>query len=153
MRRKGSVPLTPGADSAAYDEAANVWYVVTGGKDVDMKTAEIEAMNPDTGKKLGEIKFNDNHVEAMALEKHGDRLFINLAQTNKVAVVNRKTMKEIAEWSVPPAKANAMVAFDEQAKRLVCGVPRAGNGCGDEQRYGGSGQHRGCPAQVRRGHV
>jgi DNA-binding beta-propeller fold protein YncE len=123
--KKGSVALVPGADSAAYDAAANVWYIVTGGKDVDMKTAEIEAINPDTGKKVGEIKFNDNHVEAMALEKNGDRLFINLAQTNKLAVVNRKTMKEIAEWSVPPAKANAMVALDEAAKRLyvVCREP------------------------------
>src|SRR5258708_10541558 len=62
--KKGTVTLTPGADSAGYDAAANVWYIVTGGKDVDMKTAEVEAINPDTGEKLGEIKFNDNHVEA-----------------------------------------------------------------------------------------
>jgi DNA-binding beta-propeller fold protein YncE len=124
-QKVGTIKLTPGADSAGYDAAANIWYVVTGGKDVDMKTAEIEAVNPDTGQKLGEVKFNDNHVEAMALEKNGDRLFINLAQTNKLAVVNRKTMKEIAEWPVPPAKANAMVAFDEAAKRLyvVCRDP------------------------------
>jgi DNA-binding beta-propeller fold protein YncE len=34
-------------------------------------------------------------------------------------------MTEIAEWPVPPAKANAMVAFDEGAKRLyvVCRDP------------------------------
>jgi DNA-binding beta-propeller fold protein YncE len=123
--RKGTVTLVPGADSAGYDAAANIWYIVTGGKDVDMKTAEIEAINPDTGKKLGSISFKDNHVEAMAIEKNGDRLFINLAQTNKLAVVNRKTMKEIAEWPVPPAKANAMVQFDEAAKRLyvVCREP------------------------------
>jgi DNA-binding beta-propeller fold protein YncE len=123
--KKGSVPLTPGADSAGYDAAANIWYVVTGGKDVDMKTASIEAINPDTGKKLGEVTFSDNHVEAMALEKNGDRLFINLAETNKLAVVNRKTMKIIALWPVPPAKANAMVQFDEAARRLyvVCREP------------------------------
>jgi DNA-binding beta-propeller fold protein YncE len=123
--RKDSVKLIPGADSAGYDPVANIWYIVTGGKDVDMKTAEIEAINPDTGKKLGQITFNDNHVEAMALEKNGSRIFINLAQTNKLAVVDRKTMKELAEWPVPPAKANAMVAFDEAAKRLyvVCRDP------------------------------
>jgi len=123
--KKDSVTLTPGADSAGYDAAANIWYIVTGGKDVKMNTAEIEAINPDTGKKLGQIQFNDNHVEAMALEKNGDRLFINLAQTNKLAVVNRKTMREIAEWPVPPAKENAMVTFDEAAHRLyvVCRNP------------------------------
>ena len=123
--KKDEVTLTPGADSAGYDAVANIWYIVTGGKDVKMKTAEIEAINPDTGKKVGEIQFNDNHVEAMALEKNGDRLFINLSETNKLAVVNRKTMKEIAEWPVPPAKENAMVAFDEAAHRLyvVCRNP------------------------------
>ena len=123
--KRDQVTLTPGADSAGYDPANNIWYIVTGGKDVKMKTAEIEAINPDTGKKVGEIQFNDNHVEAMALEKNGDRLFINLSETNKLAVVNRKTMKEIAEWPVTPAKENAMVAFDEEAHRLyvVCRNP------------------------------
>lgn len=123
--KKGTVQLTPGADSAGYDAAANIWYIVTGGKDVDMKTASIEAINPDTGKKLGMVTFNDNHVEAMAVEKNGDRIFINLAETNKLAVVNRKTMKILATWPVPPAKANAMVQLDEAAHRLyvVCREP------------------------------
>lgn len=120
-----SVTLVPGADSSGYDAAANIFYIVTGGKDVKMKTANIEAVNPDTGAKLGSITFNDNHVEAMAVEKNGPRIFINLAQTNKLAVVNRKTMSVIATWPVPPAQENAMVAFDEPAHRLyvVCRKP------------------------------
>src|SRR5260370_26403389 len=90
-----------------------------------MRTAGIERINRDTAEKLGKIKFAANGVEALALERGGDRLFINLAQTNKLAVVNRKTMQEIAERPVPLAKANAMVAFDETAKRLyvVCRDP------------------------------
>jgi hypothetical protein len=123
--KKASVPLTEGADSTTYDAESNVLYIVTGGKDVDMKTAKIEAVNPDTGKKLGEVEFQDDHVEAMAIEKGGDRLFVNLAQTNKLAVIDRKTMKELAEWPVPPAKQNAMVAFDQKHHRLyvVCRQP------------------------------
>jgi DNA-binding beta-propeller fold protein YncE len=122
---KGSIRLIEGADSAGYDAATNTYYIVTGGKDVDMKTAEIEAVNPDTGKLLGQIKFNDNHVEAMALEKNGDRIFENLTQTNKIAVVDRKSMKELAEWPVKPCEQNAMVALDESQKRLyvVCRKP------------------------------
>jgi DNA-binding beta-propeller fold protein YncE len=123
--KKGIITLVESADSAGYDPAANVFYIVTGGKDVNMKTAEIEAVNPDTGKKLGEVKFNDDHVEAMALEKNGPRLFVNLAQTNKLAVLDRKQMKELVEWPVPPCKENAMVALDEARKRLyvVCRKP------------------------------
>ena len=119
---KGSIKLTEGADSAAYDAKANVYYIVTGGKDVDMKTANVEAVNPDTGERLGGVSFNDNHVEAIALEEDGDRIFVNLTEHSKMAVVDRKTMKEIAEWPIPPAKQNAMVALDEAQHRLyvVC---------------------------------
>ncbi len=121
----GTVPLTPGADSIAYDASANIVYIVTGGKDVGMKTAELAAVNPATGKKLGGLSFNDNHVEALTLDKGGNRLFINLTQTNNLAVVDRKKMKLIAVWPVPPAQQNAMVAFDAAQHRLyvVCRKP------------------------------
>lgn len=120
-----NVPLTVGADSSGYDAKTNTLYVVTGGKDVDMKTANLEAVNPDTGARLGSVTFQDNHVEAMVLEKHGPRIFINLAQTNKIAVVDRTTMKVVDIWPVPPAQQNAMVALDEAQHRLyvVCRSP------------------------------
>jgi DNA-binding beta-propeller fold protein YncE len=120
-----SVPLTPGSDTAKYDAATNTLYIVTGGKDVDMKTANLEAVNPDTGAKLGSITFPDNHVEAMAFVPGDPRIFINLTQTNKLAVVDRRSMKVIATWPVPPAQQNAMVAFDPAQHRLyvVCRSP------------------------------
>jgi hypothetical protein len=120
-----TVSLTVGADSSGYDAKANILYVVTGGKDVAMKTANLEAVNPDTGTRLGGVTFQDNHVEAMALEKQGSRIFINLAQTNKIAVVDRRTMKTIQMWPVPAAQQNAMVALDEPQHRLyvVCRSP------------------------------
>ena len=123
---KGVVTLTPGADSIGYDPAENVVYIVTGGKDVDMKTSELDAVDPDTGKKKRSVALQDNHVEAMALEKNGDRLFINLTQTNKVAVIDRKTMKVIALWPVPTAEQNAMVALDEPRHRLYVGCRKPG---------------------------
>jgi DNA-binding beta-propeller fold protein YncE len=97
-----------------------------------MKTANVEAINPDTGQRLGGVTFNDNHVEAIALEERGNRIFVNLTQTNKIAVVDRKTMKEIAEWPVAPAQQNAMVALDEAQHRLyvVCRADLKGNPAG-----------------------
>lgn len=115
---KQTVTLTPGSDTAKYDAASNILYVVTGGKDVDMKTCNLEAINPDTGARLGSVTFQDNHVEAMAFVDGDPRIFINLAQTNKIAVVDRKTMKVTATWPVPPAQQNAMVAFDPAQHRL-----------------------------------
>lgn len=125
LAKEKTVDLTPGADTSKYDATSNTLYVVTGGKDVDMKTANLEAVNPDTGDKLGMVTFPDNHVEAMAFVDGDPRLFINLAQTNKLAVVDRKTLKVIKVWPVPPAKQNAMVAFDPEQHRLyvVCREP------------------------------
>ncbi len=122
---KQTVNLTPGSDTSKYDAATNTLYVVTGGKDVDMKTANLEAINPDTGAKLGSITFQDNHVEAMAFVPGDPRIFINLTQTNKIAVVDRRSMKVIATWPVPAAQQNAMVAFDPAQHRLyvVCRSP------------------------------
>lgn len=125
LTKQKTVTLTPGADTAKYDAASNTLYVVTGGKDVDMRTANLEAVNPDTGDRKALLTFPDNHVEAMAFVKGDPRLFINLTQTNKLAVVDRNTMKVLHVWPVPPAQQNAMVAFDQGQHRLyvVCRQP------------------------------
>jgi DNA-binding beta-propeller fold protein YncE len=119
------IVLTEGADSAKYDKASNTFYIVTGGKDVNMTTAKLEAINPDSGAKIGEITFPDNHVEAFAIDPTSNKLYINLTQTNKLAVVDRKAMTVLATWPVPVAKQNAMVALDTQQHRLyvVCRDP------------------------------
>jgi DNA-binding beta-propeller fold protein YncE len=124
--KKGVVKLVPGADSIGYDASENIVYIVTGGKDVDMATVELAAVDPDSGAKKRALTLQDNHVEAMAIEKGGDRLFINLAQTNKVAVIDRKTMKVLALWPVPAAEQNSMVAFDEAHHRLFLGCRKPG---------------------------
>jgi len=124
--KKDVVHLVPGADSIGYDPAEKVVYVVTGGKDVDMKTVELAAVDPVTGEKKRALTLQDDHVEAMAIEKDGNRLFINLTQTNKLAVVDRKTMKVAAFWPVPAAQQNAMVAFDAAHHRLYLGCRKPG---------------------------
>ena len=125
LAKEKAVTLTPGADTAKYDAASNTLFVVTGGKDVDMKTANLEAVNPDTGDKKALVTFPDNHVEAMAFVDGDPRLFINLTQTNKLAVVDRNTMKILKVWPVPPAQQNAMVSYDQAQHRLyvVCRQP------------------------------
>jgi len=46
----------------------------------------------------------------MALEKSGSRLFVNVTALNKVAVIDRANLKQIATWDVTDAKEN--VAMD-----------------------------------------
>jgi hypothetical protein len=115
----------PAADSARLDTSTNTLYVVTGGKDVKWDHSFLAAISLGTDKKVGELRFDSNHVEALALESSGPRLFINLTDRGEVDVVNRKTMKILDRWPVQVAGENSPMAYDELHRRLfvVCRKP------------------------------
>src|SRR5260221_2405383 len=115
---QGSIKLVPGADSIGYDVPRNRLYVVTGGKDVDMKTSVLAEIDPRTGQHHGDVSFDANHVEAMAVEQHGSRLYINVTDQNYVAVVDKDKHAIIARWPIREAEQNAPVALDEANHRL-----------------------------------
>jgi DNA-binding beta-propeller fold protein YncE len=114
----GSIKLVPGADSIGYDAPRDRLYVVTGGKDVDMKTSKLQEIDPRTGKLISDVNFDANHVEAMAVEQHGDHIYINVTDQNYMAVVDKKTHAITARWPIKEAEQNAPVAFDEANHRL-----------------------------------
>ena len=111
--------LTPGADSIGYDAPRDRLYIVTGGKDVPMKDSYLEQVAPRTGKFINHLHFDADHVEAMAVEQHGKRLFINVTDKNYIAVVDKETLQEITRWPIPATLgANCCFAFDEAHHRL-----------------------------------
>jgi hypothetical protein len=114
-----------GADSARLDENTRTLYIVTGGKDVPLDHSFVVAVDLHTNKKLGEIRIESNHVEGLALEKSGSRMFVNLTDKHAVAVIDRKKMKETARWPIGSEADNSPMAFDETHKRLliVCRKP------------------------------
>jgi DNA-binding beta-propeller fold protein YncE len=114
-----SIKLLEGADSIGYDQKAGNLFVVTGGKDVPLDHSFLNKVDLASGKSAAEIRFESNHVEAMALEQGGTRLFINVTDKNEVAVVDREAMKVTARWKVGVAAENSPIAFDEAGKRLI----------------------------------
>lgn len=115
---KRKLALGAGADSLAYDAARKRAYVVTGGKDVDMKTTALVEFDPYTGKTFGQTDFDGDHTEALAVEKGGRRIFINQTDKNLLDVVDKETHKVLARWTVKEAKQNAPIAYDEKTHRL-----------------------------------
>ncbi len=122
---KKTIPTTPGADSIGVDTAQGRMFAVTGGKDVSMKTSAISEIDTKSAKLLREIPIDAAHVEAMALEKSGTRLFVNVTDKNYLAVLDRATGKVVAQWPIKEARQNAPIAFDEANHRLfvVCRDP------------------------------
>ena len=115
----------PGIDSAQLDAPGGLLYAVTGGKDVNLSYSLLVAIDLQTHKKVAELRFESNHVEAFALESTSSRLFINVTDKNEVDVVDRKAMKITAHWPMRVAEVNSPMAYDEAHHRLliVCRQP------------------------------
>lgn len=112
------IKLAPGADSSAYDGSTGHLYIVTGGKDVAMQVSYLNEINPGTGDLLRQLRLDSDHAEAVRVEQHGDRIFINIADKDYVAVIDKENFEVIARWPLSGAKTNLCMALDEQDHRI-----------------------------------
>jgi DNA-binding beta-propeller fold protein YncE len=116
-----AVPLKVDTDSIGYDPATHYLYIDNGGDNAHETFTMLSVVDTTAGAKLADIKIDGDTLEAMALEKSGDRLFLNNPAKNEVEVIDRKTNKLIASWPVKLGKGNATMALDESAHRLFVG--------------------------------
>ncbi len=114
----GTIKLHPGADSIGFDASTGHLFIVTGGKDVKLGESWLEEIVPQNGKLVGSVHFDANHVEALAVEQHGPRIFINITDKNEVDVIDKRSLKVIARWPIHAARQNALAALDEKTHRL-----------------------------------
>lgn len=116
-----SVALKVDADSIGYDPSTHYLYIDNGGDNAHEKFTMLSVVDTTAGTKLADIKVDGDTLEAMALEKSGDRLFLNNPAKNEVEVIDRKANKLVASWPVKLGKDNATMAMDELAHRLFVG--------------------------------
>jgi DNA-binding beta-propeller fold protein YncE len=115
----GTIPMDAHADASIYDPASKLFYVGNGGKLAHEDYCVLSIVDTTSGQKVGEIKLDADHIEAMALEKSGPRMFVNLTSKNAVAVIDREKRTVIATWSnAEEGRANGPMAFDEANHRL-----------------------------------
>jgi DNA-binding beta-propeller fold protein YncE len=116
-----AVPLKVDTDSIGYDPATHYLYVDNGGDNAHEPFTMLSVVDTSAATKLADIKIDGDTLEAMALEKSGDRLFLNNPAKNEVEIIDRKTNKLVTSWPVKLGKGNATMAFDESAHRLFVG--------------------------------
>jgi len=116
-----TVPLKVDADSIGYDPATHYLYIDNGGDNAHEKFTMLSVVDTTAATKLADIKIDGDTLEAMALEKSGDRLYLNNPAKNEVEVIDRKTNKLVASWPVKLGKGNATMALDESVHRLFVG--------------------------------
>ncbi len=110
------VPYGEDADNLRLDPVADKVWVGYG----DGALGAIDA----GGGKLAEVAL-DAHPESFQLEKGGPRVFVNLPDSRKVAVLDREKRVLLAGWHTGAATANFPMALDESGRRLfvVCRRP------------------------------
>jgi DNA-binding beta-propeller fold protein YncE len=115
----GKLPLAaPTADSMAYDPSTGRLYVVNGGRDAKLRETWISAIDPVTLERRGDVRFETDKVEAIAIEQNGDRMYVNVTGRNELAVVDKRSLRVLQTWPIREAQQNAPIAFDEQHRRL-----------------------------------
>lgn len=115
----GTIPMGAHADASIYDAANHLYYVGNGGKQQKEDFLNISVIDTRNGKKAGDIRVDADRVEAMAIEKSGPRMFVNLYNKAAVAVIDREKRTVIATWSIAQeGRNNGSMAFDEADHRL-----------------------------------
>jgi DNA-binding beta-propeller fold protein YncE len=114
----GTLALHPGADSIGFDGGSGHLYVVTGGKDVKLKESWLEEIDPVTLSRIGTTHFDADHVESLAVEQRGPRVYINITDKNYVAVIDKATHRVVAKWPIREAAQNALAELDEANHQL-----------------------------------
>ncbi|MFP5229111.1 MAG: YncE family protein [Acidobacteriota bacterium] len=113
-----TVPLKVDTDSIAYDPRTRYLYVDNGGGDAHESYSILSVIDTTEGTKVADIRIDGDTLEAMALERGSERMFVNDASENKVVVLNRKTRQVVAVWPVTLGKRNVAMALDEAHHRL-----------------------------------
>ena len=111
-----TIALGDDADNVRLDPTSRHVWVGYG----DGALAALDA----NGKKVADIPLGA-HPESFQLETNGPRIFVNVPNAGKIAVVERATGAVVASWPTGDASANFPMSLDETDKRLfvVCRRP------------------------------
>lgn len=112
-----SIKLPPGVDGAVFNPVTRSYYVESGGE-AGAATHLVNIIDAKTFKHVGDITLPGNHSEAMAVDRAGKKLYVNLTGANEVGVVDLATRQLISKWPVPDAKVENSMVLDEPNHRL-----------------------------------
>jgi len=121
-----SIPLKVDADSIGYDPATHLLYIDNGGGDAHETFSMLSIVDTTREVKLADVKIDGDTLEAMALERSSDRMYVNNAAKNEIVELNRKAHSIVASWPVKLGKRNVAMALDEAGRRLFV-ASRSGN--------------------------
>ena len=113
-----TIQLLPNVDAGAFNPVKQPYYAEVGGGASKAETHLLSVIDTKTFKHVGDITLPGNRSEAMAIDRAGKKLYVNLTGTDEVGVVDLDTRQLIARWPVPDARVENSMALDEPNHRL-----------------------------------
>ena len=113
-----TIKLAEGADNAAYEPVSQYFYIDIRGQFTKSPTSLLAIVDTKSAEHLGDIKIEGANTQAMAFEPSGPRMYLDIADQNKIAVIDREKRAVIATWSVSEAPWNYTLALDAGNHRL-----------------------------------
>ena len=114
------IKLPPRVDNAVFDPVKKYFYVESGSDEPSGNTHPISIIDTVSLKLIGSFKVPGEASEAMAVDRAGEKLYVNNRSTSQILVVDLRTRQVIATWSIPGpgAKMNTALALDDANHRL-----------------------------------
>ena len=117
----GSVTVSLGADAIGYDPRANEIYLGSGGSDAGKERGDLTIFDAKTLQQKAALS-TDSHAGGSIGDASGRRMFVLVPEKNEVLVMDRRTHRVKATWTVPGIQKDVAIALDEKNRRLFLGV-------------------------------
>ncbi len=117
LDRIKTVKLAINADFVVFDPRLQLFYVTNGGHAAKMDYGLVSVVDKE-GNHLADIKINGAHIEFLAAEAEGPRMFIGITDKHAVGVIDREKRQVVDTWVLPDAEENIPLALDEEHQRL-----------------------------------
>ena len=113
-----TIKLAEGADNAAYDPVSQYFYIDIRGQFTKSPSSLLAIVDTKNAEHLGDIKIEGANTQAMAFEPSGPRMYLDIADKNEIAVIDREKRAIVTTWSVAEAPWNYTLALDAAHHRL-----------------------------------
>lgn len=108
---KDKIQLGSDADNIRIDAAARLVFVGYGG-------GALAIIDAATRKKIGDIPLAA-HPESFQLDPETAQILVNVPEAHAVAVLDRASQKQVAQWSLRGRGANFAMALDPARKQVL----------------------------------
>ncbi|MGI8771808.1 MAG: YncE family protein [Acidobacteriaceae bacterium] len=93
-----TIPLKVDADSIGYDPTTHLLYIDNGGGDAHETFSMLSIVDTTRDAKVADVKIDGDTLEAMALERSTDKMYVNNPAKNAVTELDRKSRSVLGNW-------------------------------------------------------